>query len=56
MKIAGSLTTTIHTLGYNFSAFKIRGIRIYMTGQVFNLMGDWMQQTAQACPAPVKFI
>jgi predicted MFS family arabinose efflux permease len=40
--------SVIRTIGYNFSAFKIRGIRIYMTGQVFNLMGDWMQQTAQA--------
>jgi MFS family permease len=48
MKITGNLTATIRTLGYNFSAFKIRGIRIYMTGQVFNLLGDWMQQTAQA--------
>src|SRR3984885_11371319 len=38
----------VSTIGYNFSAFKIRGIRIYMTGQVFNLLGDWMQQTAQA--------
>lgn len=48
MKIPGNLAATIRTLGYNFSAFKIRGIRIYMTGQIFNLMGDWMQQTAQA--------
>ena len=48
MKIPDYLIATIRTLGYNFSAFKIRGIRIYMTGQVFNLLGDWMQQTAQA--------
>jgi MFS family permease len=40
--------TVTRILGYNFSAFRIRGIRIYMTGQVFNLLGDWMQQTAQA--------
>jgi MFS family permease len=48
MKISGNLITAIRAIGYNFSAFKIRGIRIYMTGQVFNLLGDWMQQTAQA--------
>lgn len=36
------------TIGDNFSALKIKGIRIYMTGQIFNLLGDWMQQTAQA--------
>jgi MFS family permease len=46
--ISHNLITATRTLGYNFSAFKIRGIRIYMTGQVFNLLGDWMQQTAQA--------
>jgi MFS family permease len=45
---ANYLITASRAIGYNFSAFKIRGIRIYMTGQVFNLMGDWMQQTAQA--------
>jgi MFS family permease len=48
MKNSGNMITAIRTIGYNFSAFKIRGIRIYMTGQVFNLLGDWMQQTAQA--------
>ena len=46
--ISNNLVTATRTLGYNFSAFKIRGIRIYMTGQIFNLLGDWMQQTAQA--------
>jgi len=46
--IFNNLIKAIRTLGYNFSAFKIRGIRIYMTGQVFNLLGDWMQTTAQA--------
>jgi MFS family permease len=46
--IFNNLITTVHTIGYNFSAFKIRGVRIYMSGQVFNLLGDWMQQTAQA--------
>ena len=34
-------------LGENFSALRIPGIRIYMTGQVFNFLGDWTQQTAQ---------
>ena len=46
--IFNNLIRVVRTIGYNFSAFKIRGIRIYMTGQVFNLLGDWMQQTAQA--------
>jgi MFS family permease len=48
MTVMAKLIKATRTLGYNFSAFKIRGIRIYMTGQVFNLLGDWMQQTAQA--------
>jgi MFS family permease len=43
-----SILTYLKSIGENFSVLKIRGIRIYMTGQVFNLMGDWMQQTAQA--------
>ena len=46
--ISHNLLTAIRTMDYNFSAFKTRGIRIYMTGQIFNLLGDWMQQTAQA--------
>jgi MFS family permease len=46
--ISHKLLIATRTMGYNFSAFKIRGIRIYMTGQIFNLLGDWMQQTAQA--------
>src|SRR5258707_10240363 len=46
--VFNNLITAFRTIGYNFSAFKIRGIRIYMTGQVFNLLGDWMQQTALA--------
>jgi MFS family permease len=46
--IYSDLIIATRAVGYNFSAFKIRGIRIYMTGQVFNLLGDWMQQTAQA--------
>src|SRR5579862_764331 len=27
---------------------RIRDVRVYMTGQLVNLLGDWMQQTAQA--------
>src|SRR5712675_3129062 len=46
--VFNNLVKVVRTIGYNFSVLKIRGIRIYMTGQVFNLMGDWMQQTAQA--------
>ena len=46
--VFNNLIAVVRTIGYNFSAFKIRGIRIYMTGQIFNLLGDWMQQTAQA--------
>ncbi|HMH33053.1 MAG TPA: MFS transporter [Puia sp.] len=38
----------IRLIGENFSTLRIRGIRIYMTGQVISLLGDWMQQTAQA--------
>jgi MFS family permease len=41
------ILTDFKTIGENFTVLKIRGIRIYMAGQVFNLMGDWMQQTAQ---------
>jgi len=32
----------------NFSTLRIRNIRIYMIGQAISLLGDWMQQTAQA--------
>ncbi len=35
-------------LGDNFSPLRIRSIRIYMVGQLISLLGDWMQQTAQA--------
>src|SRR5258706_12221625 len=36
------------TLGDNFSTLRIRNIRVYMFGQSITLLGDWMQQTAQA--------
>jgi MFS family permease len=48
LPIRKSVLTDLKSIGENFSVLKIRGIRIYMTGQVFNLVGDWMQQTAQA--------
>ncbi len=38
----------LRLIGDNFSTLRIRNIRIYMTGQLVNLLGDWMQQTAQA--------
>jgi MFS family permease len=48
LSIRKTISTDLKSIGENFSVLNIRGIRIYMTGQVFNLMGDWMQQTAQA--------
>jgi hypothetical protein len=47
LSIRKSILTDLKSIEENFSVLKIRGIRIYMTGQVFNLMGDWMQLTAQ---------
>ncbi|HXB29558.1 MAG TPA: MFS transporter [Puia sp.] len=38
----------LRLIGDNFSTLRIKNIRIYMTGQIVNLLGDWMQQTAQA--------
>lgn len=38
----------LSALGDNFSTLRIRNIRVYMIGQSVNLLGDWMQQTAQA--------
>jgi MFS family permease len=38
----------LRLIGENFSALKIKNIRIYMIGQLVSLLGDWMQQTAQA--------
>jgi MFS family permease len=48
LSIRKSVLTDLKSIGENFSVLKIRGIRIYMAGQVFNLTGDWMQQTAQS--------
>jgi MFS family permease len=38
----------LQIIGGTFSTLRIRNIRIYMIGQAVNLVGDWMQQTAQA--------
>jgi MFS family permease len=40
--------TKLRLIGDNFSTLRVKNIRIYMTGQLVNLLGDWMQQTAQA--------
>ena len=48
IKTHGRLITGLRTIGDNFSTLKIRNIRVYMLGQSINLLGDWMQQTAQA--------
>ena len=38
----------LRIIGGNFSTLRIRNIRVYMIGQLISLLGDWMQQTAQA--------
>ncbi len=47
IKSVGIFFTQFQTLGTNFSPLRIRNMRIYMIGQSVNLLGDWMQQTAQ---------
>jgi len=44
----GNFLLQLRTIGGNFSPLRIRNIRVYMFGQSVNLLGDWMQQTAQA--------
>jgi MFS family permease len=48
LSIRKVVVSDLREIGGRFFVLKVRGIRIYMVGQVFNLMGDWMQQTAQA--------
>jgi MFS family permease len=50
MKISpgGKFLMQLQTIAGNFSPLRIRNIRVYMIGQSVNLLGDWMQQTAQA--------
>ena len=43
-----SLFRKLRIIADNFSTLRIRNIRIYMIGQAISLLGDWMQQTAQA--------
>jgi hypothetical protein len=35
-------------LADNFLVLRKRDMRIYLSGQTVSLVGDWMQQTAQA--------
>src|SRR5258706_6942697 len=48
MKFIGNFFKGLRAIGDNFSTLRIRNIRLYMLGQSVNLLGDWMQQTAQA--------
>src|SRR5258705_3094788 len=48
MKLTGKIFSGLRAIGNNFSTLRIRNIRLYMLGQTVNLLGDWMQQTAQA--------
>src|SRR5882757_126291 len=48
MKLTGKFFNGLRAIGDNFSTLRIRNIRLYMLGQSVNLLGDWMQQTAQA--------
>jgi MFS family permease len=48
MKAGEKFFTGLRAIGDNFSTLRIRNIRVYMLGQSINLLGDWMQQTAQA--------
>src|SRR5580704_9915857 len=43
-----NILNKLQVIGDNFSVLKIKNLRIYMMGQAINLLGDWMQQTAQA--------
>jgi MFS family permease len=44
----GRLAAFWQVLRDSFSVLRIKNIRIYMVGQSVSLVGDWMQQTAQA--------
>ncbi len=48
IRAIGKFFVRLRTIGENFSPLRIRSIRVYMLGQTVNLLGDWMQQTAQA--------
>jgi MFS family permease len=44
----GKLAAFGRILKDSFSVLRIKNVRIYMEGQSISLVGDWMQQTAQA--------
>src|SRR5260221_1184209 len=48
MKAARNIFNGLRVISDNFSTLRIKNIRLYMLGQSVNLVGDWMQQTAQA--------
>ena len=48
MKFTKNIFGRLKVIGNNFSTLRIRNIRVYMLGQSVNLLGNWMQQTAQA--------
>src|SRR5437868_11321536 len=48
MKYLIKIQDSFKIISDNFSSLKIKNIRIYMTGQTVSLLGNWMQQTAQA--------
>src|SRR5882724_8595547 len=47
-KVEKTFFSRLLIIGDNFSTLRIRSIRVYMVGQLISLLGDWMQQTAQA--------
>src|SRR5260221_6074247 len=48
MKAARNIFNGLRVISDNFSTLRIKNIRLYMLGQSINLLGDWIQQTAQA--------
>src|ERR1700744_6369143 len=44
----GKLAAFGRVLKDSFKILEIKNVRIYMFGQSISLVGDWMQQTAQA--------
>ncbi|HTI89118.1 MAG TPA: MFS transporter [Puia sp.] len=45
---AGNRTGVLSILADNFTILRNRDIRVYLSGNAVSLIGDWMQQTAQA--------
>lgn len=44
----GKLHSVLGTLRDSFSPFRLRNLRIYLSGQVVSLIGTWLQMTAQS--------